>query len=848
MSCSNPNLLPRGHAKAEWPYGSICDPLPDSNEGTVLDPDLESILCQEMFLTSTDGEKMGQVAGRLREEEPGKFDIAEQMTEALRVSLDNYEDPKEGWRLQERSQRIFGVFDTMANLATPEEMERFLNSDTAARLTKEWGDDKLNTLLKRCGSLGNSYRQEKNPGDSEKLKLLTRYVLGRVIEEGEEVSLDPHREETTKKPESDHAPFISSQIPQIQVDSFIGIPKKPAKSSALDAVEIDGSTDVYYSYAMGIAAAKERIANNPPDSEKLLQLANSSPGWRRRFGVSDYADNKRERMARVFQAAQIVRLNQMKKALIIGKYPTWFSSYVISAYTELGEFDSQTEKFNAREPGSTTLLPEVNTEALYEAYKETARYYESGKLESADFSELYGKEIAAATSLGLEQRRETQPGEWHVIYVRRKNHSIDPKDNSSDQLQALLAGQCTDWFPGDTKSIKDYLFDNKEIGVVRVLTTGENNIPRIMICTDMWGSIQMILGIGENGQVEPAMMGVLREEIGKLMRGQDKLDTMDVIDSIDKIFAKQQKDEELSIEEIRRLWFGFNPNGGESYFWRNGGAAKLRAIRSERDFVEDVKTVVECSGFSAEHLAELVLTHYVDQAEKLKGFFYDRGIFFTDDERYQKRYGKDPLDHYRNRCGYGVDSNCTDIVNRLIEDGQQAALFQRPGLFTEGLIKEMGGKFDPRLGVRVANESLKTEELTWKVKIDFTELAKEAKEKGCLPGFIEFIARVKPPLGSFDINNFADSLLATEDPKVIRQLVNLFDHLRAVGLSDSLHGFVVWRLCELCDIVKGREDKLLASRLSRLFDDAFWADMPGSLAEYVRAMRAGIVPYEYQWV
>ncbi|MCP9466470.1 MAG: hypothetical protein NNC22_03690, partial [Candidatus Nanosynbacter sp. P5B_S4_bin.39.1] len=74
---------------------------------------------------------MGQVAGRLREEKPGKFDIAEQMAEALRVSLDNYEDPKEGWRLQERSQRIFGVFDTMANLATPEEMERFLNSDTA---------------------------------------------------------------------------------------------------------------------------------------------------------------------------------------------------------------------------------------------------------------------------------------------------------------------------------------------------------------------------------------------------------------------------------------------------------------------------------------------------------------------------------------------------------------------------------------------------------------------------------------------------------------------------------------------------------------------------------------------
>ena len=825
------------------------DSLPDAASGTVLDPDLESILRQERFLAFTDGKKMSQVAERLREEKLDEFDIAEQMAEAIRVSLDDYEDPEEGWRPRKRSERLLAIFDVMANLATPEEMERFLRNCMLKRLRNEWSGS-LSALPKRYNYLGYSNSSEEKPGGPKKLKLLTRYVLGQVIEEGEEVPLDSHREETTKKPESDHAPFVPSQIPQIRADSFIGIaiPQKPAKSSSLDAVEIDGITDVCYSDAMGIAAAKERIANNPPDLESLYQLAGSSPGWYRRFGLPDNNYSQREELVRGFQDLQVGRLERVKKALIVGKYPDWFSSYVISAYTELGEFDSQTEKFNAREPGSTTLLPEVNTEALYEAYKETARYYESGKLESADFSELYGKEIAAATSLGLEQRRETQPGEWHVIYVRRKNHSIDPKDNSSDQLQALLAGQCTDWFPGDTKSIKDYLFDNKEIGVVRVLTTGENNIPRIMICTDMWGSIQMILGIGENGQVEPAMMGVLREEIGKLMRGQDKLDTMDVIDSIDKIFAKQQKDEELSIEEIRRLWFGFNPNGGESYFWRNGGAAKLRAIRSERDFVEDVKTVVECSGFSAEHLAELVLTHYVDQAEKLKGFFYDRGIFFTDDERYQKRYGKDPLDHYRNRCGYGVDSNCTDIVNRLIEDGQQAALFQRPGLFTEGLIKEMGGKFDPCRGVRVIDGSLDAEELHWTAHIDFTELAKEAEDKKRLPGFIEFIARVKPPLGSFDINKFANDLLGTENFKVMSRLADWLDELEDVGLKSDFRGLAARRLCELCETVNSRESRLLASMLSGWLDDDFWAGMPGNLAEHVRAMRAGVIPREYRWV
>ena len=822
------------------------DSLPDAASGTVLDPDLESILRQERFLAFTDGKKMSQVAERLREEKPDEFDIAEQMAEAIRVSLDDYKDPEEGWRPRERSERLLAIFDVMANLATPKEMERFLNSDAAASLTDEWGDDKLNALLQRYERLGDSYRQEKNPGDSKKLKLLTEYVLGQVIEAREEVPLDSHRKETTKKSESDHAPFIPSQIPQIREGSSIDatIPKKPVKSSFLDDVEIDGITDVFYSHSMGIPVAKERIANNPPDLESLSQLADSSPGWYRRFGLPDNNYSQREELVRGFQDLQVGRLERVKKALIVGKYPTWFSSYVISAYTELGELDPQAERFNAREPGSTTLLPEVNTEALYEVYKETARYYKSGKLESADFSELYGKEIAAATSLGLEQRRETQPGEWHVIYVRRKNYSIDPKDNSSDQLQALLAGQCTDWFPGDVESIQRYLYDNS-VYFVDVLTTGKNNIPRIMMCTDERGSIQMILGIGENDQVEPAMMGVLREEIGKLMRGQDKLDTMDVIDSIDKIFAKQQKDEELSIEEIRRLWFGFNPNGGESYFWRNGGAAKLRAIRSKRDFVEDVKTVVECSGFSAEHLAELVLNHYVDQAEKLKGFFYDRGIFFTDDERYQKRYGKDPLDHYRNRCGYGVDSNCTDIVNRLIEDGRQAALFQRPGLFTEGLIKEMGGKFDPCRGVRVIDGSLDAEELHWTADIDFTELAKEAEEKKRLPGFIEFIARVKPPLGSFDINKFADDLLGTENFKVMSQLADWLDELEDVGLKSDFRGLAAWRLCELCETVNSREDRLLASMLSGWLDDDFWADMPGNLAEYVRAMRAGVIPREY---
>ena len=160
--------------------------LSDSAGGTVLDSDLESILRNGRFLAFTDGKKMSQVAERLREEKPGEFDLAGQMAEAIRVSLDDYEDPEEGWKPRKRSERLLAIFDAMADLATPEEREWFLNSDAAARLTDEWGDDKLNALLQRCGRLGGSYRQEKNPGDSKKLKLLTRYVLGRTVNEGEE--------------------------------------------------------------------------------------------------------------------------------------------------------------------------------------------------------------------------------------------------------------------------------------------------------------------------------------------------------------------------------------------------------------------------------------------------------------------------------------------------------------------------------------------------------------------------------------------------------------------------------------------------------------------------------------
>jgi len=181
----SPNLPRSVDSKAETPHADgDDDSLLDSANGTALDPDLESILRRDRFLSFIDSKDISQVVERLREDDD-EFDIAKQMTEAIRVSLDDYEDPEEGWKPRKRSERLLAIFDVMANLATPEEMERFLNSDAAARLTDEWGDNKLNTFLRRYEHLGNSYRQEK-PSGPEKLKLLTQYVLGRTANEEEE--------------------------------------------------------------------------------------------------------------------------------------------------------------------------------------------------------------------------------------------------------------------------------------------------------------------------------------------------------------------------------------------------------------------------------------------------------------------------------------------------------------------------------------------------------------------------------------------------------------------------------------------------------------------------------------
>ena len=85
----------------------MIDKYRETSDRPALDPALEGGL-REDYVSA---DKMGQVVAQLRKEAPDTFDVASQMAETLRISLDEYEDPKEGWKSQERSARIFAVFD-----------------------------------------------------------------------------------------------------------------------------------------------------------------------------------------------------------------------------------------------------------------------------------------------------------------------------------------------------------------------------------------------------------------------------------------------------------------------------------------------------------------------------------------------------------------------------------------------------------------------------------------------------------------------------------------------------------------------------------------------------------------
>ena len=794
----------------------MVDKYRETPDRPALDPTLESEL-REGYVSA---DKMGQVVAKLRKEAPDTFDVASQMAEALRIALNEYEDPKEGWKSRERSDRVFAVFDVMTKYATPEELEQLLVSDAFTRLGSEWRDGNLEILVKRYSRLGNVYGSKNPADDTKRLRLLTRYILGKTTDSEEVESSLPLQQSATK--------------PNWYADSD----RYP-----------------YRSYIMSIPVAESKIVNSLPSKEELRQLSSSSPRWSERFGLDEawYNHDTQIKLVGNFHKAQLGRLSEWKAALEAGRYPDWFSSYVIDACPELGGFNSQTGVFDVREIGSKRLLPEVNPAAL-EAVYEILWKYRPDELEAAKFGELYGREVVIRTGLGQERRRETQ-GEWHEIICKYKDSST-PQKSTAEELQTLLEGQCTGWFPGGSDSIYDFLykvalssydsFGHRNITKILVFTTGRYNIPRIMMCLGEGGDIKMILGIdGDDCRVESCMTDALHERISELSNGQDKLETIHTIKKIDEICAKQQKGEDLSLRDIMMLWFGADSSVGESYFWKNGGIATLQSVRGERNFVEDVKTIVDQRGLDIDKLGELILDRYIDQAEKLKVFFYDRGVFFTRDERYQKHYGIDRLDIYRNLYGYGADSSCMDVINGLIKDGKGVELFREYKRFAEPLVKEMGGEFDEIFGDGrlVAGDSMEKEELYWGVEADFSKLAEEAREKKCLPGFIEFISLVKPPLGKFDINEFVSDLLSTEDTniKIMRQLVGQFNNLKHVGLTSYSDQLIIWRLCELYEQIEHYQDKRLADVLSGRYDDEFWRDMPGSLGEYVRAIRAGIV-------
>ena len=206
----------------------MIDKYRETPDRPALDPTLEG----ELRKGYVSADKMGQVVAQLRKEAPDTFDVASQMAEALRIALDEFRDPEEGWKSQERSARIFAVFDLMTKYATPEELEQLLASDAFTRLGSEWRDDNLEILVKRYSRLGDVYGSKNPADDTKRLRLLTRYILGKTTDSEEVESPLPPQQSTTKP------------------NWYTGPDRYP-----------------YRSYIMSIPVAESKIVNSLPSEE-----------------------------------------------------------------------------------------------------------------------------------------------------------------------------------------------------------------------------------------------------------------------------------------------------------------------------------------------------------------------------------------------------------------------------------------------------------------------------------------------------------------------------------------------------------------------------------------------------
>ena len=276
-------------------------------------------------------------------------------------------------------------------------------------------------------------------------------------------------------------------------------------------------------------------------------------------------------------------------------YPDYLRFWAFQGIINLGSYDKKTEKFGRRTKGTVVPYIDINREALALSINEINKYIKGEEVEDINILESLFKNQG-----GLNNSFSR----LYTYYLNKVNNSKKSNINSNEgvwikyaqgsdhiKLVKSLEGKGTGWCTAGESTAKLQLSNGDFYVYYTKGETGKYTEPRIAIRMDGHDKIGEIRGVAPNQNIESDMEGIVDnklEEFPDRDKYKKKVSDMRLLTTI---YKKHQKQEELSIEELRFLYEIDDKIQGFGY----QKDPRIKEIIGTRDIRDDLSKVFNCS-------------------------------------------------------------------------------------------------------------------------------------------------------------------------------------------------------------------------------------------------------------
>ena len=265
-------------------------------------------------------------------------------------------------------------------------------------------------------------------------------------------------------------------------------------------------------------------------------------------------------------------------------YPFWLKYWAFQGMLKIGKYEKETGEYTKRNKNTIYKFIDLNREALAMSMDLILKTFMKEKIEDSDlemlvnsgsFAKIYTYIMSTVLTNNKDITKKDQ-GEW-VKYNRGSNHML---------LVKSLQGYNTGWCTAGESIAKAQLSSGDFYVYYTLNNNGEYKIPRIAI--RMQGSkIEEIRGVAQNQNLEPEMEQVVREKIKDFPDNEKYYKKENDMKLLTQIYKKQEKEEDLTIEELKFLYeinysidgFGYKKD------------PRIGEIKEKRNIIEDLNKI-----------------------------------------------------------------------------------------------------------------------------------------------------------------------------------------------------------------------------------------------------------------